>query len=158
MAMHVSNSIIKFADDKTVFGLITKSYETAYREETSALVEWCHENNLSLNINKMKELIMDYRRQQREHAPICIDWAAMERVKSFRFLGMRITEDLKWSLHTDSVVKKVQHHLFIGPITSSLAPKTFTNLYRCTIESILSGCITAWYGNFTIRNHRALQR
>ena len=25
------------------------------------------------------------------------------------------------------------------------APKTFPNLYRCTIESILSGCITTWY-------------
>ena len=27
-----------------------------------------------------------------------------------------------------------------------------------TIESILSGCITAWYGNCTARNRRALQR
>jgi hypothetical protein len=34
-----------------------------------------------------------------------------------------------------------------------LAPLTLTKFYRCTIESILSGCITAWYGN-----HRALQR
>ncbi|XP_064877926.1 testis-expressed protein 264 homolog [Oncorhynchus nerka] len=28
----------------------------------------------------------------------------------------------------------------------------------CTIESILSGCITAWYGNCTVHNHKALQR
>ena len=27
-----------------------------------------------------------------------------------------------------------------------------------TIESILSGCITAWYGNCTASNRRALQR
>ena len=33
-----------------------------------------------------------------------------------------------------------------------------SNFYRCTIESILSGCITAWYGNCTTRNHKALQR
>ena len=32
-----------------------------------------------------------------------------------------------------------------------LAPKTLTNFYRCTIESILSGCITA-------RNRRFLHR
>ena len=30
-----------------------------------------------------------------------------------------------------------------------LAPITLSNFYRCTIESILSGCITAWYGNCT---------
>ena len=33
-----------------------------------------------------------------------------------------------------------------------------SHFYRCTIESILSGCITAWYGNCTAHNHRALQR
>ena len=40
-----------------------------------------------------------------------------------------------------------------------LAPKTLTNLYRCTIESILLGCITTTlYGNCTAHNRRALQR
>ena len=43
-AIHASNSIIKFADDTTVVGLITNNDETAYREEVRA-------NNLSLNIN-----------------------------------------------------------------------------------------------------------
>jgi hypothetical protein len=39
-----------------------------------------------------------------------------------------------------------------------LSPKALTNFYRCTIESILSGCITTWYGNCTARNRKALQR
>ena len=33
VAMHASNSIIKFADDTTVVGLITNNDETAYRKE-----------------------------------------------------------------------------------------------------------------------------
>jgi hypothetical protein len=33
-----------------------------------------------------------------------------------------------------------------------------SNFYRCTIESILSGCITTWYGNCTAYNRRDLQR
>jgi hypothetical protein len=40
----------------------------------------------------------------------------------------------------------------------ALSPKTLSNFYRCTIESILSGCITAWYGNSTSHNRRALKR
>jgi hypothetical protein len=32
MATHVSNSIIKFADDTTIVGLITSKDETAYKE------------------------------------------------------------------------------------------------------------------------------
>ena len=45
--------------------------------------------------------------------------------------------------------------------TAPLQPQeaeTLTNIYRCTIESILPGCITAWYGNCTALNHKALQR
>ena len=80
---HASNSIIKFADDATVVGQITNNDETAYREEVRALAERCQENNLSLNVNKTKELIMDFRKQQREHAPIHIDGTAVEKVKSF---------------------------------------------------------------------------
>ena len=37
VAMPASNSIIKFADDTTVLGLITNNDETAYREEVRAL-------------------------------------------------------------------------------------------------------------------------
>jgi hypothetical protein len=39
-----------------------------------------------------------------------------------------------------------------------LSPKTLTNFYRCTIESIRSGCITAWYSNCYAHNRKALQR
>jgi gmma-aminobutyric acid receptor subunit gamma/cGMP-dependent protein kinase 2 len=45
-------------------GLITKM---AYREEVRALGLWCKENNLTLNVNKTKEMIVDFRKQQREH-------------------------------------------------------------------------------------------
>ena len=69
--------------------------------------------------------------------------------------GVHITDVLKWSTHTESVVKKAQQCLFnLRRLKKfGLAAKTLTNFYRCTIENILSGCITGWYGN-----RRALQR
>ena len=73
---------------------------------------WCQQNNLSPNGNKTKELIVDFRKQQREHPPIHIDRTAVEKVDSFKFLCVHITDKLKWSTHTDSVVKKAQQHLF----------------------------------------------
>ncbi|KAL3060861.1 hypothetical protein OYC64_009131 [Pagothenia borchgrevinki] len=32
------------------------------------------------------------------------------------------------------------------------------NFYRCTIEIILTGCITAWYSSCTALNRKTLQR
>ncbi len=90
----------------TVIGLITDNNKTAYWEEVSTLTKWCQENHLSLNIDKTKELVVDYRRQSREHTPITIDKTPVERVNRFKFFGVHITEDLTWSAHTDAVLKK----------------------------------------------------
>ena len=57
-------------------------------------------------------MIVDFRKQQREHPPIHIDGTGVEKVESFKFLGVHITDKLKWSTHTDSVVKKVQRRHF----------------------------------------------
>jgi hypothetical protein len=46
-----------------VVGLITNNDETAYREEVRVLGVWCQENNLTLNVNKTKEMMVDFRIQ-----------------------------------------------------------------------------------------------
>ncbi|KAK3564955.1 hypothetical protein QTP86_031109, partial [Hemibagrus guttatus] len=99
-----SNSIIKFADYTTVIGLIRDNDETAYRAEVQHLVAWCADNNLLLNTSKMKELIIDFRREKgRMHDPIHINGMAVERVSSFKFLGTHISEDLSWTTSTSSL-------------------------------------------------------
>ena len=56
-----SNTIVKFADDATVVGLIMGGDESAYRDEVLKLSEWCSANCLSLNTTKTKEIILDFR-------------------------------------------------------------------------------------------------
>ncbi len=158
-ATHSSNVIVRFADDTTVIGLITDNDETAYREEVS-LTKWCQENHLSLNIIKTKELVVDFWRQSRVHTPITIDKTPVERVNSFKFLGVHITEDLTWSAHTDAVLKKAHQRLFFLRRLRKFgtSPRILRSFYTCTVESILTGCITAWFRNSTAGNRRALQR
>jgi hypothetical protein len=81
----------KFTDDTTVVGLITDKDETAYREEARDLAVWCQDNNLSLNVSKTKEMIVYYRKKRPGHAPILIDDAVAEKLESFMFLGVHIT-------------------------------------------------------------------
>jgi hypothetical protein len=95
-----------------VVKLTTSNDKTAYRQEVKALAVWRQENSIFINVNKMQELIVDLRRQQRDHTPIHIDRSAVERLKSFKFFCVHIIDNLKWSTHTDSVVKKVQQCLF----------------------------------------------
>ncbi len=159
-ATHSSNVIVKFADDTTVIGLMTDNDEMAYREEVSTLTKWCQENHPSLNIDKTKELVVDYRRQSREHTPITIDKTPVDQVNSFKFLGIHITEDLTWSAHTDAVLKKAHQRLFFLRWLRKFgtSPRILRSFSTCTVESILTGCITTWYGNSTAGNRKALQK
>ena len=92
-------------------------------------------------------MIVDFKKLQREHPPIHIEGTAVEKVESCKFLGVHITDKLKWSTYTDSVGKKAQQRIFnLRRLKKfGLSPKTLTNFNRCTFESILSVCITAWY-------------
>jgi hypothetical protein len=71
VAVHTSNTIIKFAGDTTVVvDLITNDDETGYREEVRYLAVWCRDNNLSLNVGKTNELIVDYRKRMHTHGTL----------------------------------------------------------------------------------------
>jgi gmma-aminobutyric acid receptor subunit gamma len=39
-----------------------------------------------------------------------------------------------------------------------IGPQILKRFYSCTIEGILTGCITAWYGNCSVSDRKALQR
>ncbi len=41
---------------------------------------------------------------------------------------------------------------------ASLPPPILTTFYRCTIESVLTSCITVWYGNCSAADRKTLQR
>ncbi|KAI4882647.1 hypothetical protein NFI96_005649, partial [Prochilodus magdalenae] len=155
-----SNTIIKFANDTTIIGNITNDDEGPYREEVKLLTEWCAANNLSLNVSKTKELIIDFRKGGRMHTPLNIGGTLVERVSSFKFLCVHLAEDLTWTTNTSHLVRKAQQRLhFLRRLRRvNLPQQLLCNFYRSTVESILTSCITVWYGSATSAERKALQR
>ncbi|KAL0149801.1 hypothetical protein M9458_054849 [Cirrhinus mrigala] len=157
---HSSNLFTKFADDTTVVGLISNNDETIYRSEVSRLARWCSDNNLSLNVEKTKEIVVDFRRVHTQHAPLSINGASVERVNSTKFLGVHITENLSWANNTTALAKKSQQRLyFLRKLRRARAPVLIMcTFYRGTIESILTSCITVWFGACNASCRKTLQR
>jgi hypothetical protein len=120
---------------------------------------WCQANNLSLNVIKTNEMIVDYRKRRAEQAPILIDGTVVDQVECFKFPGVHIPNKLTWSKHTKTVVKMARQNLFpLRRLTRfGMGPQILKRFYSCTIESILSGFITAWYCNCSASNRKALQ-
>ncbi len=95
-----------------------------------------------------------------QHAPLTINGATVERVSSTKFLGVHITEDLSWTNNTAALAKKAQQRLyFLRKLRRARAPASIMcTFYRGTIESILTSCITVWYGACNASCRKTLQR
>ncbi len=133
----------------------------AYREEIQNLTAWCDTNNLVLNIRKTKEIIVDFRTTIKiTQGPLMIKDEVVERVHSYKFLGVTITKDFSWSDNIACIVGKAQQRLyFLRKLRRANLPQTLmVNFYRCTIESILTNCMTSWYGSCTKAAQKDLQQ
>lgn len=103
---------------------------------------------------------MDFsRKQQRTYKPLRISRTEVERVESFQYLGVNITQDLTWSYHINTLVKKARLRLYhLRRLRDFMLPlNVLRNFYTCTIESVLAGGITTWMGRSTQRDFLALR-
>ncbi len=135
---HSSTSIVTFADDTVVLGLISNNDETAYLDEVERLTSWCQDNCLSLS--KTKELIVDFRkRQQWPYTPLMISGTPVERVSSFKYLGVNISEELTWTTHIQTQVKKARQRLYhLRQLRKvRVSPAILKTFYSGAIESVL---------------------
>ena len=161
VAQSESIDFIKFADDTTATALITDNDEGPYREEVEQFATWCGEHNLALNVDKTKEIVIDFRTSNRtDHPPLFINGAEVEQVESTKFLGVHISNDLSWSLHTETIAKKARQRLFFlrKLKDAHMPPRILSTFYRGAVESVLTGNITVWGGNCTDAELNSLQR
>ena len=92
--------------------------------------------------------------------PLLIDGGVVERVSTFRFLGVHIQEDLSWRTNTTAIIKKAQQRLYFLRVlkTYHLRQELLVTFYRSTVESILTYCVCVWFSSCTAAERKALQR
>ena len=71
--MTLRSALIKFFDDIAVICFIIEDDESNYRNEIDLLVKWCKNNNLILNIDRTKELIVDFIKRRNTKDSIVIN-------------------------------------------------------------------------------------
>ncbi len=84
----------------------------------------------------------------------------MTAVESFRFLGSTISQDLKWDIHIDYIVKKArQRQYFLRQLWKfNLPQELLKQFYFAIIKSVLCTSLTIWFSSATKSDLRILQR
>ena len=84
--------------------------EFKLNSDLKKIQNWLHSNKLTLNVKNTKYAIIDsrYKLNNLNHDFIVsVDNREIERVTSYKYLGVEIDETLSWRNHTDSLCKKV---------------------------------------------------
>ncbi len=94
-------------------------------------------------------MIVDFRRNPPALPPLTIMNSTVTAVESYRLLGSTISQDLKWDIHIDSIVRKAQQRLyFLRQLRKFNLPQDLLKqFYSAIIESILCTSITVWFSS-----------
>ena len=128
--------VVKFTDGTTIVGFIDNCDESYYRSQIDFLIKWCNDNNLMLNVNKTKEMVIDFRLNKTAIQPITINGNVVEIVTSFRFLGTVICNNLSWNDQCIEILKKARQRLyFLRTLRSfNVNSEILLNFYNAIIE------------------------
>ena len=83
---------------------------------------------------------MDWRRKRADPAPLHIEGDCVERVSSFKFLGVHVANNLTWSTNTSAVVRKAQQrqHFLRLLRKCDVNVHLLRSFNHSTIESVLT--------------------
>ena len=117
---------------------------------------WCHDNGLIINANKTK--VMHIRPTHLGNAnnvkivyrnfctrlPSVSD-CDIEQVKTYKYLGVIVDENLKWHKHIDNIQNKIRSASFaLRHLRYCSTPEVLKVVYHSLVESHLRFGITAW--------------
>ena len=156
----VTCPIVKFADDTGMTGLITDDDDLTYRQEIDSFVSFCDNNFLELNVGKTKEMIIDFRRKKAVFDDILIKGQPVERVKSYKYLGIVLDDKLTWNDNLDHIVNKTHSRLYcLRKLRSfEIAHKILQMFFTSVVSSVMTFGLSCWGGNVTKRDRDRLDK
>ena len=140
--MYANDTNLTFAssDPEELFSSLTHNL--------SNLKQWLDSNRLSLNVLKTKCLFTGTRYKISLHPSepyICLDGHLIERVNSYKCLGVQVDETLSWEAHISDVVSKVAKVLAVLRRLRPICPQsTLVTIYKSLILPNLDYCSAVW--------------
>ena len=142
-----------YADDTTLYAIANSVniLQNNLSHDLNNFSNWCNKNNLVINTNKSKCMIITSR-QRRKHLThteltLSVNGQKLECVDNLKILGLIIDENLSWKYHIDNLCKNLSSLTgLIWRIRNYLSYDMKVLFYNSFILSRLDYCICIWGG------------
>jgi len=105
------------------------------------IVKWSTDNHMNINTSKTKEMITDFARSSQSIVTdiTTADNCPIERVSSFKLLGITLSNDLRWSCHVREISAKANKrlHFFKLMKCSTMTTDDLLHYYKTVIWSVI---------------------
>ena len=107
--------LYKYVDDSTLFEICEMNSISLMQESVNIAAEWTKNNDMKINSEKSKEMIISYTHGNlgNEVMNILIEGQVVERVDHVKLLGITLSNDLTWKRHVDNIVKKAGKRIYM---------------------------------------------
>ena len=145
---HLMINTNKYADDCTQDEVVGIGALSHIQETADAMTNWATENKMIVNAKKTKDMWISFTKSNPEPSPVWIDDTELERVKTFKLLGVWIQDDLKWNTHVREITKKANKRLFLlRECRKSFLPSEVGLVtYKTKIRPLLEYASPVWNG------------
>ena len=137
-----------YADDLMLYKPISCPQDFIELQNDIFLVEqWSDDNYLSLNPKKCKVMLISRKRScSFESVSLLLNGSALEKVNSFKYLGVTISNNLTWSNHIDIVCSKARRTLGLiyRCFYANCNPDTLLKLYLSLVRPRLEYACPVW--------------
>ena len=140
-------SLVIFASDLLLHKVIYGAEDfLALQEYVNSLANWINVHHLTLNVQKCKSLLVSRKHSHLSGQPVQILGQVLEKVQSYKYLGVVINSNLSWSDHISRVSSKARQQLgllyrqFYGDSNTT----TLRALYITQVRPHLEYAIPVW--------------
>ena len=104
-----------------------------------------------VNTDKAREMIITFSKKHPTPATVFVNSNAIERVTTFKLLGVMLSTDLSWSPRVDYLYGKCAPRLYLLTLLkrAGVAPSDTLRIYTSMIQSVLEYACAIWHTSLT---------
>ena len=148
----------KFVDDVTLTELIGQSNISRMQLAADQVADWSRRNFMNINTKKTKEMLFG-RITENPPPKVTFNTGAVDRVTSFKLLGLIITDNLSWESHVNAVCAKAGTRLHFLKLLkrSSVSFDDLLHYYKSIIRPVIEYACPVWQSGLTIAQRGRLE-
>ena len=132
----------KYVDDTAVSEILPRNSISLLDFAVRDIHDYCTEHKMKLNPKKCKEMVFNFMKNPNTVTrPLHIENSEVERVFTYKMLGVIISDGLKWNCRIDYIITKAVLRLLKR---TGVQAQDMLKKYRCNVRSILEYALQVW--------------